>query len=156
MCPLFAFVFFFIACSASTLSVCLSTVGNCSVVVSLQKSERFICKMTQPLEITPKERQFDIYQCFFFQTGFLNFLKLRGDTRQTSAFIIRFFAMQPQREYYMYFLSFRNFQNFFTKRKMKMCYKLLTMLGLMYMVDCNQGLSIWKWIETMKLFANDF
>ena len=100
---------FIIACSASTLSVCLSTVGNCSVVVSLQKSERFICKMTQPLEITPKERQFDIYRCFFFQTGFLNFLKLRGDTRQTSAFIIRFFAMQPQREYYMYFLSFRNF-----------------------------------------------
>ena len=107
--PTLCLCLFFIACSASTLSVCLSTVGNCSVVVSLQKSERFICKMTQPLEITPKERQFDIYQCFFFQTGFLNFLKLRGDTRQTSAFIIRFFAMQPQREYYMYFLSFRNF-----------------------------------------------
>ena len=117
MCPLFAFVFFFIACSASTLSACLSTVGNCSVVVSLQKSERFICKMTQPLEITPKERQFDIYQCFFFQTGFLNFLKLRGDTRQTSAFIIRFFAMQPQREYYMFFFHFETFRTFQLKEK---------------------------------------
>ena len=47
---------FIIACSASTLSVCLSSEGNCSVVVSLQKSERFICKITQPLEISLKER----------------------------------------------------------------------------------------------------